>query len=368
MDVTIERDTLRGLVLPEGAGPRRRHVLRPANRTPDYLANYDDSTLFYDCVRVEDRWIFAAPPFLNLWPLFRDGLRLDGRRPAGLRRRRGRQFELVELRAPEGALSIVIDGTEHPVSPRRSLAPRFAGLNCAVTMNRDNPLAWIRDWARYHVDRHGLQGVLIFDNGSTTYAPGDIADALSTVRGLESAAVLSAPFPFGLTIRVGRFETVPLFLQTATLNLAKADAFRDARSVLNADIDELVRSDPGISVFDLAARHPLGMVTLTGHWIDPGPEAEPPVPHRENFHVTATPRKCGRKWCLRRGGVMDRFAWGVHQVGGLLQNHFTNTDAATLLHCRGTSTGWKSGRFRRAEGLRPDPELRAYLAEAFPEA
>ena len=47
-----------------------------------------------------DAVLFTAPRFLNLWPLFRDGLRVDGARPRRLRRRTYPKFELVTAPAP----------------------------------------------------------------------------------------------------------------------------------------------------------------------------------------------------------------------------------------------------------------------------
>lgn len=74
--------SLAGAVIPETVDLKRDHVRPPARRTEHYLERYDRRTLFYDCVFRPDLggYLFTAPRFLNLWPEFRDRLRIDARR------------------------------------------------------------------------------------------------------------------------------------------------------------------------------------------------------------------------------------------------------------------------------------------------
>ena len=54
-----------------------------------------------------------------------------------------------------------------PIQPNRSAALR--GDRVIFTINKDNDLAWIADWARFYVAEHGATAAVVYDNGSTDY-------------------------------------------------------------------------------------------------------------------------------------------------------------------------------------------------------
>jgi hypothetical protein len=65
------------------------------------------------------------------------------------------------------------------------------------TMNKDNDLEWIEIWAAWHCEVHGVDAIIIFDNGSKRYGIVDIADALTGVAGLKTIGLVSWPFLYG---------------------------------------------------------------------------------------------------------------------------------------------------------------------------
>ncbi|MCA8884039.1 MAG: hypothetical protein KDA50_09900 [Rhodobacteraceae bacterium] len=369
MDDDMHIVPLTGRVLPPDGPVLRDHVRKPHRRTDQYLERYDRTTLYYDCVYLEARrsYLFTAPRFLNLWKPFRAGLRINGRPVRWLRRRTWLRTEQVEIRAPRGALTLTWDGVTAPVPVRAGLAQCFSGLNCLVAVNKNNHLDWIADWAAYYVREHGAEAVAIFDNGSDAYAPADLSARLRTVPGLLRSAVMSAPYPYGPTDRSRKLEISPRFFQTGMLNIARRDLFSRARAVLSVDIDEIAQRGGGApSVFDMAVHNKLGMVTIDGVWIYPSRDADGPVGHGAHVFRQVPDRQCNRKWCLRPGGVMDRFGWAVHHIGGPLQDIFTRQDDIGLLHCKGTSTGWKRNRFDLPEQMTEDPGLTRFMLENFP--
>lgn len=359
---------LAGFTLDPDGPILRDHVRKPDRWSEHYLERFDRTTLFYDCVRLEDRgsYVFTAPRFLNLWKPFRDGLRIDGQKPRRIKRRKWLRCEQVEVFGPKGEMTLHFAGADHVLEPRDSLQTDFAGKNALVAVNKNNALEWIRDWAAFYARAHGANAVTLFDNGSTQYTPQDIADTLGNVEGIDSIAIFSAPYPYGPTDRANKLEVSPRFFQSGMLNIARRDALAQARAVLSVDIDEIARSAGGTSVFDLAVKHPLGMVTIQGSWVYPSPDTTGAVPHGAHVWRRVPDRKCNRKWCMRPGGAMDGFGWAVHQIGGVLQNLFTEQKDVGLLHCHGTSTGWKSKRLSLPEELEKDPELVAFMATYFP--
>jgi len=361
---------LQGFVLPADGSLLRDHV-RPAERRSDlYRARYDRTTLFYDAVWLPERQahLVTAPRFLNLWTPFRAGLRMGGRPVRRVRRRTWLRCEQVEIPGPADALSLSWDGTDHPIPSRPAETAGFAGANALVTVNRNNALDWIADWAAFHARRHGADAVVLFDNGSDAYAPQDIADRLASVAGLRRVRVFSAPYPYGPAESGGRFELSPRFFQTAMLNIARRDPLAHARAVLNVDIDEICIAASGGSVFDAAARHPLGMVTIPGSWVYPAPGTTGPVGHGAHRFRNQPDAPCNQKWCQSPRGPFGRlFGWAVHRVDEVFQALLTRQSDVRLVHCKATSTGWKANRFDLPADLRADPALTAVMAAEFPD-
>lgn len=358
---------LAGAVLPETAEKRRRHVRRPSRRTPHYLERYDRRTLFYDVVYQADRggYLFTAPRFLNLWTEFRDRLRLDAAPVTGLRRQTSGKYEQVFVKAEEGVLSLDWPGGGWSLAPRRDVSALFDGLNTVVTMNRNNDPDWIIAWLRYHVAAHALQAALIFDNGSSDYTAQDLARAAAGVAGLETVCIAEADYPYGPRDSGKGLEIRPKFLQPALLNLARTDILRHARAVLNVDIDELVLRRSGPSVFDRAVRRPLAAVRLPGRWAYPGPEDPVPTGHRAHVWRAPDPKPSNPKWCAVPGRGLSRMGWFVHHVGGEAFRFLKSDPDCEFVHCRGTSTGWKGGRYSSPRTPWKDPELEALMTTCF---
>jgi hypothetical protein len=358
---------LTGFVLSDETALRRQHVRPPERRSEHYLERFDDTTLFYDCVYLPEqgRYVFTAPRFLNLWEPFSKGLKLDGK-PVALRRRKWLRCEQVELRAPKGHLTLTLEGSEHELASREGIAQHFTGANALLAVNKNNELHWIEDWARYHARAHGADALVLFDNGSTIYSPQEIAERVVAIEGMKAVAIYSAPFPYGPTDRSGRLDVSPRFFQSAMLNIARRDALARANGVLSIDIDEIVRRHGSATAFELARRNPLGMISIHGSWVYPPAEEQGATDQGAHVYRQVPDRKCNRKWCLAPDGIMSRFGWAVHQIGGIVQNVATNTRAVSLLHCKGTSTGWKKKRFDMPEKIAKDPDLVTFMRENFP--
>jgi hypothetical protein len=366
----VHQLTLQGLESSAEDGPRRDSDVPEALRDARYRLGYDATTLFYDCVHSarSGGYVFTAPPFRNLWPLFCAQLRVDGRPLRGLRRRSAGRSDQVVLKAPAGASLSLDDGTGlRPVPVRPSLDHHFAGTRIVAAINRNNDLTWIREWAGYHAHVHGADAAVLFDNNSTDYAPQDIASALQTVPGLRVAAVVRAPYRYGLKLET-KGQTYRLqYLQTAVLNIARMDVAARARSVLSCDIDELVLDTGGGSVFAAAERSLVGAVQVKGAWVYPARVEDIPCAQHAHGWRAVPDRSCMPKWCATPGGLLSRVGgWNVHAVGGPLRGLLRPARGLALAHCAGTTTAWKpqSHRFGMPATTAPDPDLVAATAKA----
>ncbi|WP_138468694.1 hypothetical protein [Poseidonocella sp. HB161398] len=360
-------DRLEGLSLPADGPLRRDPIVPPEQQSADYLARYDDRTLFYDAVALGPKHVLVtAPAAFNLWDGLRRGFSWEDGSPARLfSRQRLPATELLTFRRRPGALRFRLGQIDRPVRLRESPAAEFAGLNTLVTLSRDNPLPWIREWLDFYVRAHGLEALVFFDNGSEAYPPEAIAET-ALAAGLKAVAVYQVPFPYGITLRSPDGRRSGILLQPSLLNLMRRDMGAQARAVLNVDIDEIIRTPGDRSIFDLASESWHGMAKVHGSWVYPDPEAELPAPQHLHVRRAIPNARCNQKWCARPNGLLSRFGWSVHFIGERLKSVAHAVPGAELLHCRATTTGWKDTRHRIPEETAADPDLADYFRTWLP--
>lgn len=349
---------LSSLRLPESGDLRRDIPAAPARRNPGYVASFDFHTLVYDCFYDAEarQVVLVCPRLLNLWPILRDGLELQGEKVGPtLRRRKYLRLEVLRIPAVSkpDSLDFVLGAQRFSVPVGGDDLAAFSGRNCLLTISKNNPIEWIEDWARYHIAAHGADALILFDNGSTSYTADELQARLSALPGLAVCRVLSAPFPYGGP-GGGRLSVPAKFFQTAMFNIAQVRFLRQARAVLSVDIDELVWPMSG-SVFDAAVTSTLGMVSFFGHWVYP---AAPGTAQPQVAHSMRSGRKfiTNPKWCLVPSKRAGRFSWAVHRPGGPFY-HLTIRRRLGFWHCYACSTNWKKNRGKKIEPLHPCPDL-----------
>jgi hypothetical protein len=355
-------DTLSSLVLPDSLGVQRDHIVPEEARPTQFDDQYDFHTLFYDAFFVpEDLTIrLVCPRLLNFEAIVKvasftsNGEKLEPR----LRRRNWRNDEisLTCSRVPT-RLRIRFRSMDREIPLGVQDRESFSGLRCAVLKSRNNDLAWVTDWAKYHVKVHGLEGLLFFDNGSDRYAVEDLRHALLGVDGLQTVRVLSAPFLYGPT-GDGRDIHKGKFLQGGLIEIARLRFFQTAAAVLLVDIDELVRPVPNSSIFALAEHSALGCVSMPGRWQYPGAAAMAPARHVDHVYVSPTDTPCRTKYCIVPQGRLGDFYWDTHGPGcgrsprlricrDLLRKalkRILTTNRVGFWHCRKITTHWKYAR------------------------
>jgi hypothetical protein len=359
---------LSGLLLPEDSSHRRDMPLPRARRSENYVANFDTLTLVYDAVEGAQRISLFCPRLFNLWPLLRDGLRLDGA-PVRLRRHRFLRFERLDLpKGARGTLSVYIDGVELPLVVHPAAPQLFAGLDTMIAMVKDTPAEWIVDWVNYHTLAHGVQGLVLVDNGSNADLIQETAAQLAAATSLIRIAIVSAPFPYGGNAG-GRFVAPAKYLQVAMLNLMRSRFLTQANGILSVDVDEFVQpissGEVRQTIFDFARKRYLGCVTFLGSWAFvkdlTGPQAQKAHSFTDSEHPCKSP-----KWCMIPGGLADRFVLAVHRPAGPFFP-FTRVKPLRYWHFRATTTGWKASRFELGTTGSPDLQLTDALETYLPD-
>ncbi|WP_159983693.1 MULTISPECIES: glycosyltransferase family 92 protein [unclassified Novosphingobium] len=362
--------------------PVRREPPRPLElRNAAYASQFDWDTLFYDVYRVGRHVVFQAPPLLNLRKLAEQSgylaERLHGLFPRARLIERNRSSEYW---VREQADRIVLDGPlgHYEIAVQPNLSARFAGRRVLHTLSRNNDIAWIVDWVRFYVAVHGADAVLLYDNGSTDYTSDDLRASLREAFPALVTEVVDWPFAYGpqggMAGAVDGVETPwdSDYCQTGSLQHARFRFLGAARSVLNVDIDELVLSPRGKSIFAATEQSWRGFIKFEGRWVSsttPHAVARGQGRHGDFWlRDAAETDECPPKWCVVPGKASRvKHCWSVHNLFGARANRRISSEFA-YAHMRGISQGWKENRWDAVDHeparFSPDETLRAAFAKA----
>lgn len=373
------------VLLSSFTGVRREATRPPEHRPPEFDDQFDADTLFYDAFEAPDRRIvLLGPPFLNMEPAIRS-MRIRAL-PSGtdcrFEVRSWNRHGQVLVEAPEGTreLELRLAFGTITLSPSPSEVSAFADRRVIFTLSRNNRLAWVQDWLRFARDTHGADAVLFYDNASTAYGPEALLDAIAAIDGIKVARVVPWPFRYGPQgLDAWRFWDSD-FCQHGVMEHARRRFLAAAAGVQNADVDEMVVSRSGRSVFEAAARDPFGVARYEGRWVamdggGSGPDGEPThrdhrlvlcrKPTRRFGILPADGHACPPKWTVVPSRIPDHVQWSVHALGRWLPARRKRSDFS-YRHFLGITDNWKYKRTAHAGAepgrvFEPDPELAAHF-------
>ena len=275
-------------------------------------------------------------------------------------------------RARSGGVLVAAGDQLEAMAVQPCLGAWFAGRRVLMAVSRDNRLAWVADWARFHHVHHGVDAVLLFDNRSAAYKGGDLARAVAAVPGIAVVAVVPWVVGHGSSSgRLGWRRTDMNHGQAVAFALARRRFLSEAAWVLNVDIDELVVPLAGRTIDDLFAASGAAVLSLpVQDLLGPAGAMPDPPRHRDVLLSTAPPHFERPKWAAVPARCPRHASWGIHVV-----DHAPTTvaDPAVLLvaHCRSLTTGWDGRHGRRAgidratPGVTEETALGTRMAEAF---
>ncbi|MDF9749113.1 hypothetical protein [Arthrobacter sp. ES3-54] len=342
------------VILPSSSKTLRQPP-RPANlQQSGYLDKFDAKTVFYDVFRDGSDIVLSGPPLLNLQAIL-ESTQLMDENGARLRTTYGDLDRTQNSRVFDGSdsqfLSTSISDIDisFPVAP--SLTELFAGRKVLFTKSKDNELTWIRDWASFHVVHQGIDALLIYDNGSTKYSAEDVLDCLRGIEGLETVVVVNWPFLFGP--QGGNWEglrNAPWdsdFCEYGILQHARYRFLQESYGVIHADVDELVVSEDGRTVFEILEASPAPVIGYTGRWIEAAGAGLAPVLRFKDFKYFDSRRaRTTPKWSALTEGINDAKQWKTHHVEGVATER---TESVLHRHFVGISSNWKFDRTKQRE-------------------
>jgi hypothetical protein len=347
--------TLSSVTIPPGAGLRRDSPRPPHLRNARYADQFDWDTLFYDVYRVGESIVMQGPPLFNLAAPVLTAQTLRNRfGPLFPRTRRVERINASELWLRDSSERLFLEtplGT-FDIAVQPSEIQRFAGRRVLHTLSKDNEVRWIIDWIRYHERVHGADAVLFYDNGSSRYSASELQAELTDAFPAMVVVVVSWPFKYGPQGGMaGAVDGQPApwdsdYCQAGSLQHARLRFLRGARSVLNADIDELVVGPE--SIFAATEASPGGFIKFPGQWIT---SATPhPVTLADSRHGNFLCRDvretdtCPPKWCVVPSACDDRrHSWSVHNLFGSRANKQVSKDFS-FRHFKAISNNWKGDR------------------------
>lgn len=357
---------LSSLSLPLSMGIERELPPRVSVDDDSFYLGYDRTTLFYDCFFDDEnkQLRMYAPSLLNLKSVF-DALqfRTDTGELLKWAVRRRRCFDVLQTDVKTAPSTIELASSKwiSNISVGRNARKLFADARVLSTVNKDNDLKWVRDWVIYHQRNHDVDAVVIVDNGSSAYSIDELLAVVSDVVG-ERSAVISAPLPYGPTKGARSGLGRAKFFQTAMLNLVRDRFLATAQGVLSIDVDELVVSKRGDSIFNCLRNSWAGFVSFNGEWRYP--EDAVVRSHGAHYWIAEGDQACPSKYCYRPNSPLGSMSLGVHGLQHFSRQWMPASRDFFFAHCRNISTGWKWGRGRRLEISKKDERLLLSLQSA----
>lgn len=343
----------------------KRIPTRPVDlRGERFDANFDFDTLFYDCFRVSRQEVMIiAPALFNLHSLMLKSAFYAGHEKVKIKIEPFKLVTRIRLFVPEVVKTLHLKGEigDYHFDIRENGLALFKDMRLIVTVQKDNDLQWIVDWVTFMRDVHGAEAVLIYDNGSTRYTLAALEATLAAIKGLKAYKVVAWNFIYGPgpppTLPSSKMYWDSNFCQAAALEHSRRCYWQKAKCVSFSDVDELIVSTKGQSIFDATEKSLIGLTMTPGRWIVA--VEEPPKPPRHKNFTTLLKKKpylkkgfipsdangCKTKWTVNPRKLPDFVMLDVHNMVNWIFCRFISRDF-TFRHFRNINLNWFDDRIK----------------------
>ena len=230
----------------------------PAEKMGIDLSRYDTKTIFYDTFFSNDlKYIFCvSPPFLNIGKPFSithenkplkfnihvaDVVTITRIKTNTLMRQNTGNNLYLEVKFPCFNISLSC--------AKKNLIPLTKTNITLVTMQKDNPIIWIKDWCLWYKRLHGISRIVIYDNASEKIST--LTEKLKALSEEVEIILVHWPFPFGCK-PVARH--INEYSQVGAFNHFRLFFGDNTKWVLSLDIDEYLYINKNISLIEYLAK------------------------------------------------------------------------------------------------------------------
>ncbi len=341
-----------GITIPDDHDLRRAPPKRCEVKQDRFWERYDSKTLIYDCLYLPDLNVVRLylPKPLNLEPLLKSAhFYLDGL-PAPIRRwQKDRHLDQIDLIAPAepSELKVDIDGFSATADVQRT-DNDLRGMNVLYTNSKNNDLRWIKDWALFHARHQRANAVVVSDNASDEYTPDEVLSELSSIPELRAVKVTSHPYKFGPLGDDCTNQADGKFMQSCMMTAFRDRYMRNARAILNMDVDELCVRHSDKNIFDATCQSWAGHITFLGQWHYSQSMTDRSV-HADHVLIDPTEPACPTKYAVSPQKLLGKRTMRVHQLGKVNRRLFQDRTRFSYLHCKQISNSWKVDRTQNSK-------------------
>ncbi len=381
--IVINRTNLGTLTLDQSC-PIKREILVPIEEQgPEHKTLFDDDTLFYTMFHASKSSIRLFGPVLrNLEPYLRnsqyflhgagericipsENINIDSTSlitTVDIHHSMDQPSHLEIISEDLGSYKVAIP--EHDLTYLKN-------TNVLMTLFKYDYPEWIVDWAHFHNKYHGATALLLFANNPTQTTISSLCALLEKNTDYEVVYIIDWCFKYGpqgkgwtrdLDLFKSRRQDSG-FCQRGSFNYALHYILKDAKAVINADIDELLVTKNHQSIFTMLQNTATGYIRYDGKWVVEGNDVkeEPALEGRRHvqFYHERFDEKCPTKWALRISELKDTHTIRAHNIRGI-KNAVKYKGHAVYYHFLRINGLWKRKdpvAFGNYTGLKPNAEL-----------
>ena len=306
-------------------------------RQSNFFESFDEETFIYDIFQSSNKTYLIAPPSKpEVWDYFFNLATFDGKKIHDI------NYSFYKNKVSKLIIHFPVNEIKWGdkfIRPRSRVATNKIN-NAVYTLQKNNDLTWIKDWANWYINNHAVDSVIIYDNSSEAYSLEELRKQLFT---LNAQVILeSVPFKYGPGAYKGSAWDSD-FLQYAMFEHARYFYMENNGVFINADIDELLvtNNDQPIST-KLTENH--NCISYIGKWVhlDPDLLHDSIITHYSHNRLDLE-TKCPQKWTANLSLLPDNAFLKVHEIQGENVKSI-NTQEAIYLHHKQISTNWKVNR------------------------
>ena len=333
----------------------KREPARPVNLRLDYCGgmkfndNFDWDNMWYDAIQVNNTTVLLiGPPLYDTKIWMQNNVTFEDTVGNKL------IFNSIELDRVCYTAVVVSGHTEYIEMVTATERTRIKinrnndNLNnktVMVTLQKNNPTEWIKQWITFHQKLLNVNAFLIYDNNSTIYNINQLETALQGLGAIVN--IVSWPYPYGPQ----GSDYAPWdsdYSQYVMLEHAKLRYLSNSSLVMNNDIDELVvlKNITLRDVIDFLRNNTIQCLKYKGIWIQPisyhDKISANTLPfnlrHIKDYYCTdpTYTTGIGYKWMLVPSNTNLNQQWLVHHINGQM----LESDQLFYGHFLSHNTNW----------------------------